>query len=149
MSTTSVETYSIVLEATVDTAAWTLTYGTDPVEELPSHLAHDADEAPRLRTLREGGTPAEVRLFRAETASTSLDPAWTQLKVMFNVTVDAAAWQRRWGTHPENGIGPYLAAVLSTTRPMVEELDGSVIFVPGVSGRLLGTSSFSARKVAR
>lgn len=123
-------TLSVTLEATVGTAAWLATYGTNAADDLPDHLAHYAMYAPRLVALTPPGTEAATVRLTARHLLTPHAPGYTRVLVVLDVTVDTDRWLATYGTDPQRAIGAHIAAELVTTSPMRDEINGSILYLP-------------------
>lgn len=135
------QSYTVALDVTVARDAWDRTYGTDPAAELAEYVTERARFARRLVALVDGdgtGIGADVSLVGGvERPDPTGTGEWFTMRVALDVTVDVAEWRARWGLDPLAGLGPHMAAELASSPVMLDELDGTVVYLPQSSGRVV------------
>lgn len=135
------DTIVVVLDVTVSRASWELTYGHDPLTDVPEYMEGGVGQLECLTTL-PGNTSdgAPVRLAGSQDRTTSGVAArgFITMRVVLDVGVDVEAWRAQWGVHPQDSLASRIAVELNQMSPMRNEVDGTVVAVPRSGGVLIG-----------
>lgn len=142
----SVHTYSVRLTVEVDSASWKLTYGENPDTDVPGYIRNAAMFLdPLLAALREDwrddGAPVRLAGERLLTAPGARRSKWG---LVLDVTLNPQEWRRAHGVDAASVVGPVVAFALAALRPLREEVDAVLEYLPGGSGRVIGEDSFAA-----
>src|SRR5882757_3152524 len=135
------DTIVVVLDVTASRDSWELTYGQNPLTDIPEYMEGGAGQVECLTALPgNSGDGAPVRLVgSAERTTPELaERGFITMRVVLDIGVDVEAWRAKWGLHPQDSLASHIAVEISRMSPMRTEVDGSVIAVPCCGGVLLG-----------
>ena len=142
----STRTYGVALTVEVDRDSWKLTYGENPETDVPGYIVNAAMFLdPLLAALPKDvrGDGATVRLAH-HALLTRPGAQRPKLALVLDVTLDPQAWRRAHGTGPALLIGPAVVMGLAALRPMREEVNATLEYLPGSSGGVIGDDTAAA-----
>jgi len=129
------------LDVTVERESWALTYGTDPVADLPEYVAGIAAAARLLRELDGTGNDSVSYRVLGSEEKTHPDVAargFVTVRVAIALTVEAdQEWEARYGLAVADAVTAHVVVEVSNYRPIQEEVSGTVQAVPYSAGWLI------------
>jgi hypothetical protein len=132
----------VSLDVTVSRESWAVTYGTDPVEDLPEYVAAIAASASQLRALDGNGldgVPYRVLGSEDKTHPAVAARGFVTVRVAVSLTVNAdQVWEATYGLPAVDAVAAHAAVEVFNHRPMREEVSGTVQVVPYSAGWIIG-----------